>query len=304
MAPLPHLDTFVEAAERGSLSATARHLGLTQAAISQRVAQLELALRTQLFHREPGGVRLTQAGQRLHGYARRLLDLSDEARAAVTGAIGEVDGELVLAASSVPGQHFLPHTLATFHQRHPRIQVRVLESDTEVVLHQVEHGHAHLGLVGGLGGASRLAFRRFACDELVLVVPRGHPWWRKRRVSVADLLSQPLVQRERGSGSRRCLERSLDRLGVAPSALSVVLELGSSEAILEAVERGIGIAVLSRQAVRKEVRAGRVKAVSVVGLTLTRDMYVVRDRERVLPTPAERFLALVDPEPEMTRPVP
>jgi DNA-binding transcriptional LysR family regulator len=295
---LPHLETFSEAAERGSFTAAARALGLSQAAVSQRIQQLEATLRTALFSRAAGRVTLTDAGRRLHAYARRILDLTAEARAAVTGTAGEVGGELLLAASSVPGQHLLPQTLATFHKQHPSVQVRVSVSDTDAVLHQVEHGQAHLGLVGGQGGGSHLEFRRFACDELVLVVPKGHPWWRRKEVAVSDLVAQPLIQREPGSGSRRCLQRSLQRLGVVTSGLNVVLELGSSEAIKEAVAEGLGVAVLSRRAVRNEVRAGRLKAVRVAGLTLDRDIYIVRDRRRVLAGPAELFLALVGPEPE------
>jgi DNA-binding transcriptional LysR family regulator len=299
--PLPHLETFAEAAERGSFTAAARHLGITQAAVSQRVQQLEASLRTPLFQRRAGGTTLTEAGRRLHAYARRILDLAAEARAAVTGIPDEVAGELVLAASSVPGQHLLPPVLAAFRTRHPLVRVRVSFSDTEAVLREVEHGQVHLGLVGGQGGSPRLEFRRFACDELVLVVPQGHAWWRRKRVTIADLLSQPLVQREQGSGSRRCLERAVERLGVAPSRLKVVLELGSTEAIKGAVLEGAGVAVLSQRAVEKEVAAGQLKAVPVAGLTLDRDIYVVRDRVRVLPAPAHLFLTLVRPEPEAPR---
>src|SRR5262245_34922158 len=178
--PLPHLGTFAEAAERGSFTAAARALGLTQAAVSQRIGQLELLLRAPLFRRGAAGVTLTEAGRRLHGYARRILDLAAEAQAAVTGTPSEVARELVLAASSVPGQHLLPPALAAFRRRHPLVRVRVAVSDTAAVLREVEHGQAHLGFVGGTGGGGHLEFQPFAGDELVLVVPKGHPWWRRR----------------------------------------------------------------------------------------------------------------------------
>jgi DNA-binding transcriptional LysR family regulator len=299
--PLPHLQTFAEAAERGSFTAAARHLGITQAAVSQRIHQLETSLRTSLFRREGGRATLTDAGRRLHGYARRILDLVAEARAEVTGTPGGLTGELRLAASSVPGQHVLPPTLAAFRTRHPGVQVKVSVSDTDAVLQEVGQGSAHLGLVGGTGGGRHLEFRRFDSDELVLIVPKGHAWGRRKQVSPADLFAQPLIQRERGSGSRRCLERSLERVGMSPTALNVVLELGSSEAITEAVVAGMGVAVLSRRAVQKEVRAGRLRALRVEGLTLSRDLYVVRDRRRALPAPAQAFLTLLRPESEATQ---
>lgn len=113
-----------------------------------------------------------------------------------------------------------------------------------------------------------------------------------------DLLAQPLVQREEGSGTRRCMERALERAGVAPARLAVALELGSTEAVKGAVLEGAGVAVLSRRAVEREVAAGQLKTVPVEGLALDRDIYVVRDRRRALPGPAELFLAFVNPEPE------
>jgi DNA-binding transcriptional LysR family regulator len=298
MKPFPYLETFLEAAERGTFTAAARQLGLTQAAVSQRIHQLETALDTSLFRRVGGGVSLTDAGRRLHEYARRIDDLAAEAWAAVTGRSMEPGGELVLAASSIPGQYLLPPTLAVFRKRHPQVRLRVSVSDTDEVLRQVGDGSAHLGLVGGRGGGPHLEFRRFACDELVLVVPRGHAWWRKREIALSDLLAQPLIQREPGSGSRRCLERSLDRLGVAPSDLNVVLELGSTEAIKEAVRRRVGVAVLSRRAVAKEVKAKQFNALHVRGLTLDRDIFLVRDQRRPPTAPVRLFLALVNPEPE------
>jgi DNA-binding transcriptional LysR family regulator len=292
--PLPYLDTFVCAAERGSFTAAARELGLSQAAVSQRVQCLETLLRTPLFRRAGGRVSLTAAGRKLHEYASRILDLTAEAWGAVTGSPVEVTGELLLAASSVPGHHHLPRALGEYRKRYPLVQVRASVSDTEAVFRRVEEGEVSLGFVGGPGGP-HLESRPFATDELVLVVPKGHPWWRKRRLRPADLVAQPFIQRERGSGSRQCFEQALERAGTAVSALNVVLELGSSEAVKAAVLDGAGVAVLSRLAVRGEVKAGMLKPVAIDGLTCARDIFVVWDRRRVLPAPARLFLTFVLP---------
>ncbi|MFM8272842.1 MAG: LysR substrate-binding domain-containing protein, partial [Gemmata sp.] len=188
----------------------------------------------------------------------------------------------------------LPAALGGYSKRHPLVRVRASVSDTEAVFRAVEEGAASLGFVGAPGGA-HLESRRFASDELVLVVPKGHPWWRKRSVTPADLVRQPFVQRERGSGSRRCFEQALERAGASAPALNVVLELGSTEAVKAAVLGGAGVAVLSRLAVRGEVSAGTLKPVSVDGLTCVRDLFVVWDRRRVLPAPARLFLPFVIP---------
>jgi DNA-binding transcriptional LysR family regulator len=283
---LPHLETFVEAAERGSFTAAARELGVSQAAVSQRVQQLEAAVSCSLFRRAEGRATLTEAGRTLHDYARRILALHDDARAALGGLRPVVAGELLLAASSVPGDHLLPGLLAAFHAKHPRVRARVEGGDTGTVLRLVEQGRAHVGLAGGRTDAAHLDFRPFARDRLVIVVPPGDPWRRRRSVTPAQLAARPLVLREGGSGSRWSLERA-----VAPAKLTMALELGSNEAVKEAVAAGVGPAVLSELAVRRDVEAGRLHALTVAGLDLERPLFVVTDSRRALPPAARAFLA-------------
>src|SRR5262245_3119208 len=228
---LPHLETFVKAAEAGSFTAAARALGLTQAAVSQRVQALEQLLGVALFDRQGGHVTLTDAGHRLHGYAQRILALHREAIQELTGRPAPLTGELSLAASSIPGEHLLPDLLARFREQHPHVQVRATVTDTREVLHRVEQGAAHLGLAGGKAESPHLEFRCFACDRLVLVVPAGHPWGRRKRVTLEQLCDQPLILREPGSGSRWCLEQALGKAGKSLGELRVALELGSNEGI-------------------------------------------------------------------------
>ena len=294
---LPHLETFARAAELSSFTAAAKALGLTQAAISQRVQALEQVLDVPLFRRQGGRVLLTEAGRRLYEYAQRILALHREALCEIAGRDAPVNGELTLAASSIPGEHLLPDLLTRFRARHPRVQVRATITDTTQVLHHVEQGQAHLGLVGGKGDSPHLAYRPLASDELALIVPAAHPWGRRRRVPLAQLLHAGLILREPGSGSRRCFEQALAGAGHSPHDLQVVLELGSNEAIKEAVLRGLGLAVLSTHAVQKEIAAGQLHALQVTGLSLTREMFVAWDQRRVLPIPARLFLDLIAPEP-------
>src|SRR5262245_13686806 len=156
--PLPYLETFAKVAELASFTAAAKDLGLTQAAISQRVHALEQAVNTALFERQPGKTALTEAGQRLYPFAQRILTLHREAIAAVTGQVVPLAGELALAASSVPGEHLLPAMLAEFHRQHPGVQVRVSVTDSRAVAHAVAEGEAHLGLVGAKNDLPHLEF--------------------------------------------------------------------------------------------------------------------------------------------------
>jgi DNA-binding transcriptional LysR family regulator len=299
MAPetLAHLDTFAIAAERSSFTAAARELGLTQAAVSQRIAGLERELGVPLFRRAAGRVELTDAGRRLHEYARRILDLHREARREVSGRETPVAGDLLIAASSVPGEYLLPALLAAFGRKYPQVRVRAAVGNSAAVIEMVERGEVSVGLVGRKADSAHLEFRYLATDRMVLVIPPAHPLSRKKAVTVNQLAAQPLVLREAGSGLRHCFEKSLEQAGRLLTELRVVLELGSNEAIKEAVHRGVGVAVLSVFAVQKELDAGGLRVLEFKDIHCDREMFVVNDRRRVLPLPARLFMTFLATNP-------
>jgi DNA-binding transcriptional LysR family regulator len=294
---LPHLDTFAEAAERSSFTAAARALGITQAAVSQRVQALERELGAPLFRRAGGKVELTDAGRRLHEYARRILELHREARQEVTGREAPVKGELAIAASSIPGDYLLPALLAAFGPKHPHVRVRATIGDSAGVIGQLERGEVSIGLVGCKPDDPNLESRHLADDRMVLVVPCGHTLARGKSVTLDRIAGQPLILREPGSGLRHSFEAALARTGRSLADFRVALELGSNEGIQGAVLRGVGVAVLSALAVRKEVAAGRLVALEIDGLCCDREMFAVTDRRRVLPTPARLFVNLLEANP-------
>jgi DNA-binding transcriptional LysR family regulator len=291
---LPHLDTFMIAAEQNSFTAAARSLKITQAAVSQRLQALEQALGAALFHRQGGRVSLTEAGRQLYPFSQRILELHQEARQKVTGMKQPLAGELSLAASSIPGEHFLPALLSAFRKQYPHIQVRATVTNSQEVLGQLEHGQAALGLVGVRVDRPHVQSRGFAEDTLALIVPASHTWSKRRSVTVADLSKQPLILREAGSGSRASLEQALTGAGKSLRDLHVALELGSNEAIKKAVEGGLGVAILSTRAAKKEIQSGKLHPVQVKGLSLTREMYVVWNERRALSIPAQLFLDILD----------
>jgi LysR family transcriptional regulator, low CO2-responsive transcriptional regulator len=291
---LPYLETFAKAAELNSFTAAARSMGLTQAAVSQRIQALEQALKRPLFQRQGGHVLLTEAGHRLYDFAQRILMLHREAIEEITGKTTSLSGELTLAASSVPGEHLLPDLLSAFQESYPHVQVRASVTDSQLVMAQVEQGQVHLGLVGGKKDGPHLEFRSLGSDPLALVVSAKHPLSGRKRISLGQLVEQPLILREAGSGSRWCLEQALTAAGRSLRDLRVSLELGSNEAIKEALQRGSAAAVLSIRAVRKDIDAGDLFPVQITGLTLARELFVTWDRRRVLPIPARRFLDMLD----------
>jgi DNA-binding transcriptional LysR family regulator len=300
---LPYLETFSKAAELSSFTGAAKALRLTQASVSQRVQSLEISLGTALFNRQGGRVLLTEAGRKLYDYAQRILDLHRQARQEVTGHDVPPAGELLIAASSIPGEHLLPALLSNFGHKHPHVRIRAMVSDSMGVISQVERGQVSVGLVGRKSNSWHLEFRYLTSDRMVLIVPPGHALYRQKKLSVKQLARHPLVLREVGSGLRHCFEKSLEKAGLSLADLRVALELGSNEAIKEAVLRGVGAAILSSFAVQKEVRARQLWALPVSGLDCDRDMYIVLDRRRVLPPAARLFLLFLDTHP-ITAPMP
>src|SRR5262249_21281954 len=174
-ADLPQLSTSVRAGKQGSFTAAARGLGLTQAAVSQRIAVLEKKLRVSLFDRGTGRISLTEAGRRLYQYARRILDLHGQAREDVAGFHPAISGDLPIAASSVPGECFLPSLLAAFHPEHPQVHVRATVSDSGSVLTEVEKGKASLGLVGQKAERASLESRPIGNESWSSSSPRDTP---------------------------------------------------------------------------------------------------------------------------------
>jgi DNA-binding transcriptional LysR family regulator len=187
--------------------------------------------------------------------------------------------------------------LSLFGQKHPHIRVRAAVSDSLAVIAQVERGEVSVGLVGRKTDSPHLEFRYLASDRMVLVVPPDHALSKRKKLSVKQLAGHPLVLREVGSGLRHCFEKSLDKAGLSLADLRVALELGSNEAIKEAVLRGAGIAILSIYAVQKELRAGQLHGLAVSDLRCDRDMFVVQDRRRVLSLPARLFLLFLETHP-------
>ncbi len=298
---LPHLATFAAVAERGGFTAAAAGLGITQAAVSQRIAVLEKEVQVSLFDRRVGKISLTEAGQRLYRYARQILDLHGQARTDIGGFRPTVAGDLTIAASSVPGECLLPALLSAFREKYPGVHVRATAGDSGSVMRDVEKGRATLGLVGQEAEKPNLEFRPIGSDTLVLIVAPGHRWAARKRIPLKALAGEPLIIREPGSGSRCALEKSLERAGASLAGLNITLELGSNAATKDAVKRGLGVAFLSRLAVQREIDASELRAVTVGGLSLIRHFFLVYHRRRPLSPSASVFLHFLESHRESHR---
>ena len=288
---LRHLTSFTAVAEQRSFTRAAATLGLTQAAVSQQVARLEKELAIRLFERRSKGVELTEAGERLYGYAQQILDLLASAKADLGKAPLAISGELRIAASTVPAESLLPKLLADFRARFPHATESLAVTDSRVAATSVEAGDADIGFVGDLPDETVLQATVVSQDELCLIVAHDHPWATRRRASLKQLSQEPFIVREPGSGSRRCIERALDAQGISLAELSIVMEANSNRAIHDAVARRVGVAFLSSHSAGT---SDQVVPIQVRGFHPRRNIFLVHSPQRALPAVARAFLTFVD----------
>ncbi len=294
---LRRLAVFAKVAELGSFSRAAEALSLTQPTVSEHVRALEDELGVQLLDRLGRGAAPTRAGQLLLGYAQRILALSREARQALDQFQGRMSGELVVGGSTIPGEYVLPGLIGRFKTKYPDISVSLLIGSSRQVTDWLEDGRVEVAVVGAPPAPRSLAARELMPDELVVVVPAGHPWAVRKSVSLADLKAEPLIVRERGSGSRDALERALGQANAALSGFRVVGEMGSTQAVKQAVRAGVGIAIISQRAVEDECRAGLLHCVKLKDLRVARAFYLATHRDRSRSPLAEAFVAFIESEP-------
>jgi DNA-binding transcriptional LysR family regulator len=294
---LRRLEIFAKVAELGSFSRAAEALFLTQPTISEHVRALEDELGVQLLDRLGRGATPTRAGQLLLGYARRMLTLSREAHQALERFQGRMTGELVVGGSTIPGEYVLPALIGQFKVKYPDISISLLIGSTRQVSDWLEEGRVEVGVVGARPAARTLEAKELMPDELVVVVPASHPWATRRTTTLGDLQKEPMVVRERGSGSREAFEHALQEAGVSLANLRIVGEMGSTQAVKQAVRAGVGIALISKRAVEDECRAGLLACVKVKDLRVARAFYLVTHRDRTRSPLAQAFVEFIESQP-------
>ena len=291
---LRRLEVFVKVAELGSFSRAAQALSLTQPTVSEHVRALEDELGVQLLDRLGRGASTTRAGQLLLGYAQRMLTLSREARQAIDQFQGRLSGELIVGGSTIPGEYVLPALIGQFKAKQAEISIVLLIGDSRQVSEWLDEGRVELAVVGARPSQRTLEARELMADELVVVVAAEHAWARRESVTLAEVQREPMVVRERGSGSREALERALDGGGTSLAAFRVVGEMGSTQAVKQAVRAGVGISLISNRAVEDEIRARQVVALKIDRLAVRRAFYLVTHKERTRSPLGLAFLTFLE----------
>ena len=285
---LHRLELFLAVLDEGGVGRAAKARNISQPAVSEHLQGLAAHFGVPLLERHGRRVRPTPAARLLEPYARQAVGLLRGAEQAAADLRGLRSGSLTVGASTTPGTYLLPAALGRFHAAHPGIALSLRISDTRDIERWVSAGQVELGVIGEAPLVPGLAAESWVKDELVLIVPRGHPLARRPAVTAPAITGEPYIAREEGSSTRGVAERYLARLGVT---LTPAMELGSTEAIREAVAAGLGVALVSRHAVLARDR--RIVAARLAGPRWTRDLLIVRRLGTPLGPGAAAFRSLL-----------
>jgi LysR family transcriptional regulator, low CO2-responsive transcriptional regulator len=282
---IAQLRAFHAVATEGGFTRAAHRLGISQPAVTVQVRAIEQAHGLRLFHRRGGAVELTDFGRELLGRTRRIFALLDEVDDMLRSAGALMRGRLELGAD---GPFAVMGLIAAFRARYPGVQIQTRMGNTARVLRDLEEGRTDLAVVMLERPDFRLSAVPLRDDRLVALVPRDHQWARRRRVTLGELDGQPMLFREQGSATRALLSAALERAGITSE---VVLELGSREALREAVAAGLGIGCIFESEIGRDDRH---RLLAIVKPELKATQYLACLPERRELRPVQAFLALVD----------
>jgi DNA-binding transcriptional LysR family regulator len=276
--------------ERRSFSQAAERLGVTQPAVSLQVRALEKRLGTQLLDRSGRRVEPTESGLKLYRSAQRLLALEEEIEGELADeATGELGGTLEIGASTGPGGVVLAQLLCQFAEAHPRINVALSVFDTQTVVERVAERTLELGVVGAAPRHRGVEYEPFLRDTVVLACPPGHAF-ADRTVTLEQLKGEQLIVMQDGAGVRQMIEDELRGAGMRLRDLDVRLELGLQESVTSAVRGGYGVTFISRSSVENDLAAKTLVEARVEGLTLEREILLVRASGRAETRAARAFV--------------
>ncbi|MCW7754787.1 selenium metabolism-associated LysR family transcriptional regulator [Desulfobotulus sp. H1] len=278
------LNIFCKVIERKSFSRAGQAVHLSQPTISSHIRDLENHFGCRLIDRLGKEAVPTKAGSLLYQHARRILQLRDEAEAAMAAFQGSIRGRFVIGGSTIPGAYILPRLIGGFAQRYPDVTLSLEISDSEAILAATLDGHLELGIIGAITKDRRAEQACILEDTMGLMLPGNHPMANTQSIEPTDLCKLPFILREKGSGTRQAIASHLKTLGLSIEDLNIVAEMGNTQAVIQGIKSGLGVSILSPVAVEDELAANRLCCRKIEGLHLRRNFYLTRHKDRT-PSP-------------------
>ena len=274
------LQMFVELVQLGSYSHVADKLDLTQPAVTMQIKAMEEYFGTELVIKEKGEIHLTPPGRVIYNKAREILEDWEIAENKVNYYQGLVSGKLTIGASTIPSVYLFPEKLSGFAEDFPEVQIIMETGDSRDIINKLESKKIDAGVVGFKPRSTRFKVQVIAEDSLLLIAPPANSLVDRDTVYLRDLEKEKILIREKGSGTRKAFMKGLDKAGINISGLNIKARLGSTQAVISAVEAGLGVSFVSSLAARKAVDCNKIKQIKVEDLSVKRSFYLAYHKAR------------------------
>ena len=283
------LEVFLAVARHLNFTRAGEEVHLSQPSISVRIRVLQDELGVKLFEQLGKRIALTEAGQVLERHARRVLLALGDAQQAIQELQGLERGSLRIGASTTPGMYLVPKIIAEFKRRHPKIEIHLGIKDTRQVEEDIVKNEFDFGFVGGHLVAAEVEVIPWLTDEIMLVASPAHPLARKRNLQLKDLAKESFISREQGSATQAAADAALREVNLQ---LEKVMEINNPESVKQAVQSGLGVAFLSKFAIETELKAETLAVLRVKGLKVSRQLKIVRHRDKHLSNAAQSLIEM------------
>ena len=270
---------FCLVVDEGSISQAARLSYVSQPGVTRQIHQLENYYGTLLFDRSEGKMTVTETGRLLYPFAKAIVNDFNRSKEVIKQVIGESNASLRVGASLTIGEYLLPSLLGSFKKQSPEIKVTLTIKNTPSVLEELTNGVIDLALVEGIVESKNFNVEKFAEDELVLVYPSDHPWRGRTEINIEELANERMIWRESMSGTRLIVESALRDYGVL-DRIESYMEIGSTQAIKSTVEAGLGVSILPRLTVARELEQGFLNEIKMTGVNIKRNLWLVKKAQR------------------------
>jgi DNA-binding transcriptional LysR family regulator len=277
---IERIKTFITLVDLESYSLTAEKFEISQPAVSMQIKSLEKYFDTELFHKEKGEIILSPAGKIVYQEGKKILKRWEYLRQRVESKKNMKIKKLKIASSTIPSVYLLPEIISTLNKNIDDLKTEVSVGDSRAMINLLENSEVDLIVVGSKPQNNKFKSIELCSDNLSLIAPLNHSLIEQEKVFLAELQNQNLLIREEGSGTRKATISAFEEAGLKMDDFNVISQLGSTEAVISAVESGLGISFISKIAAKKAAICRRVAEIKIVDVEYERQFYLAYNKNR------------------------